>query len=120
MSKAIGVSRDFEDFNFLHLETQRTREKRFPVQSGVVSVTAAKRLSEIVGVCVAAIVNSNVITKLWTESGITQDCLVHLFGLQRKSPRREVVWIPQREKKTLQTRVGLEAVREIPKAGWHP
>jgi hypothetical protein len=38
---------------------------------------------------------------------ITKDCLVLPFGVQRKSPRRDVVRIPQREKETLQTRVGL-------------
>jgi hypothetical protein len=43
----------------------RTREKRFPVQSGVVGVTLAKRVSEILAVCVAVAENNNV----------TKDCL---------------------------------------------
>jgi hypothetical protein len=34
--------RDFEDFNFLHFEMLRTREKRVLVQSDVVGVTLAK------------------------------------------------------------------------------
>jgi hypothetical protein len=37
-----GLFRDFEDLDFLHLETERARQKRFPVQSGVVRVTLAK------------------------------------------------------------------------------
>jgi hypothetical protein len=73
-----GLVRDFENFNFLHLEIRRTREKRFPVESGVVGVTAAK-LSPTVGVCAAVIVNTNV-TKVWTAVGMTTDCQV-LFGL---------------------------------------
>jgi hypothetical protein len=34
--------RDLEDFDFLHGEIPRTREKSFPVQSGVVPVRRAK------------------------------------------------------------------------------
>jgi hypothetical protein len=74
----------------------RTREKRFPYQSGVVRVTVAK-LSVTVSVCVAVIGHTNV-EKVWTPSVRTPDCRVLLFGLQRKSPRREVVRILQREK----------------------
>jgi hypothetical protein len=42
--------RDFENFSFLHLELLRTREKRVPVQSGVVGVNQAKVVSVTVGV----------------------------------------------------------------------
>jgi hypothetical protein len=49
---------------------------------------------------------------VWTE--ITFDCPVILFGVQRKSPRRDVVRIRQREKETLQTRVCLVAVVLLP------
>jgi hypothetical protein len=99
-----GFVRDFENFNFLHLEMRRTREKRFPVQSGVVGVVLAKAVSVTIGGCAAVIPNTNV-TKVWTAFGITIDCVVPFFGLQRKSPRREVVRILQCEKETLQTRV---------------
>jgi hypothetical protein len=44
---------DFEYFNFLHFECPRTREKRFPVQSGVVGVTGAEAGSVTVGATVA-------------------------------------------------------------------
>jgi hypothetical protein len=44
-----SLFRDFENFNLLHLETRRTREKRFPAQSSVVVVTAARE-SAIAGV----------------------------------------------------------------------
>jgi hypothetical protein len=64
------------------LELWRTREKRVPIQSGVVGLTAAK-LSPTVAVCVAVIGNMNVI-KAWTAVfGQTKDCPVLLFGLQR-------------------------------------
>jgi hypothetical protein len=39
---------DLEDFDFFDLETQRTCQKRSPVQSGVVDVTAAKVIRAIV------------------------------------------------------------------------
>jgi hypothetical protein len=64
--------RDFENFNLLHLEILRTREKRRPVQSGVVRVNDAKVLSATVSACVAVIGNTNV-TKVWTPIGITND-----------------------------------------------
>jgi hypothetical protein len=86
--------RDFENFNFLHLKIPRTREKRFPAQSGVVGVSLAKVISETVGVCVAVIGNNNV-KKAWTVVGTTNDCPVLLFGLQRKSLCRDVVSIPR-------------------------
>jgi hypothetical protein len=92
---------DFEHLNFLHLERLRTRENRVISQSGVVRVSVAKVISVTVSVCVAVIVNSNVITKLCTVNGTTKDCAAFLFGLQRKSPRRDVVRILQREKETL-------------------
>jgi hypothetical protein len=45
---------------------------------------------------------------------MTTDCLVLSFGLQRKSPRRDVARILQREKETLQTRVSFPPARAIP------
>jgi hypothetical protein len=42
------------------LEKLRTREKRFPVQSGVVGVNIAKAISVTALVCVAVIGNTNV------------------------------------------------------------
>jgi hypothetical protein len=47
--------RDFENFNFLHLEIPRTREKHCPVQSGVVRVTVSKSVSVTARVCVTLI-----------------------------------------------------------------
>jgi hypothetical protein len=61
---------DFENFNFLHLEILRTREKRLPVQSGVVGVTFAKDGCVTASVCVAVTGNTNV-TIEWTQFGIT-------------------------------------------------
>jgi hypothetical protein len=55
-----GLLCDFENFNFLHLEIQRTHEKPEPVHSGVVGVTVAKAGSVIVGVCAAVIGNTNI------------------------------------------------------------
>jgi hypothetical protein len=98
--------RDFENFNFLHVEIRRTREKRGRVQSGVVRVTVAKVASVAVTLSVAAIGNINV-AKVWTGVETTIDCVVLLFSLQRKSPRRDFVRILQREKETLHTRIGL-------------
>jgi hypothetical protein len=121
---------DLEDLDFLDLETLPTRENDLLVQSGVVGVSAAKP-SVTVGVCVAVIENSNVTsnskpyvafgittdcdqpittTKTWTAFGITPDCPVLLFGLQRKSPRRDVVRILQREKKTFPTVIRLRMI----------
>jgi hypothetical protein len=94
------------------LEPLRTREKRIPVQSGVVGVTGINNAG-LFGVPVAAIESSNVI-KVWTPFGTTQDCLAILFGLQGKSPRWDVMRILQREKETLQTRVALIATVAIP------
>jgi hypothetical protein len=89
---------DFEHFNFLPLEFSPTREKHLPVQSGVVGVTATK-VHSVTKVFVALIRNSDVI-KPWTPAGMTNDCIVLPLGFQRKSPRREVVRILQREKET--------------------
>jgi hypothetical protein len=99
-----GLVCDFENFNFLHLEIRRTREKHSPVQSGVVRVNGAKAESPTVRVCIAVIANTNVM-KVGGPFGPTIDCLVLLFGLQRKSPRRVVARILQHEKETLQTRI---------------
>jgi hypothetical protein len=72
--------RDFENFNFRHLEIPRTREKRFSVQSGVIRVTVATAVSVTARVCVAFIANSTVI-KVWTAVGVTIDCQVVFVGL---------------------------------------
>jgi hypothetical protein len=103
---------DLEDFDVFDLEFPRTRENDKLVQFGVVGVRAAKG-SVTVGVCAAVIGNSHSI-KVWTPFGITRDCLVLLFRLQRKSPRRDVVRILQREKKTLLTVIRLYAVILVP------
>jgi hypothetical protein len=96
---------DLEDLDFLDLEIPRTCENE-RAESGVVGVSVAKG-SATAGVCVAVIENSNVIPKEWTRFGITPDCPLLGFGLQRKSPRRDVVRILQREKKTLLTVIRL-------------
>jgi hypothetical protein len=80
----------------------------FPVQAGVVRVRVAKA-TETAGVCVAVIGDTNV-TKVWTPRGITPDCCILQFGLQRKFPRQDIVPILQRKKKTPQTRIGLVVV----------
>jgi heme exporter protein D len=95
------------------LELGRTREKCVPSQSGVVGVTFAKVLSVTVGVCIAVSFNTETARKVWTAAGITTDCLVLHFLLQRKTPRRDVVRILQREKETLQTRIGLESYPKV-------
>jgi hypothetical protein len=38
-----GFVRDFENFTFLHVEMRQLREKRVPIQSGVVGGTIAKK-----------------------------------------------------------------------------
>jgi hypothetical protein len=50
---------DFENFNFFHLEIFRIREKRLPIQSGVVDITPIIP-SAIVGVCVAVMGSAEV------------------------------------------------------------
>jgi hypothetical protein len=90
---------DLENFDFFNLEIARTRENRLPAQSGVVGVSVAKG-SVTADVCVAVIGNNHA-TKVWTASGTTKDCLVFVCGNQRKSARRDVVRIRQREKETL-------------------
>jgi hypothetical protein len=104
---------DFEDFNLCDFEIPRTREKDAILHSSVVGVGHAKIVSVTAGACVAVIANNNVtiiirITKAWTILGVTKDCPMLLFSLQRKSPRRDVVRILQREKKTLQTVIRLQ------------
>jgi hypothetical protein len=99
-----SLVRDCENFKFLHFKTHRTRNKRSPVQSDVVDVTRAKAVFRNVSVCFAIIGNTNV-TQAWTAFGTRIDCLVLLLGHQRKSRRREVVRIVQRENETHQTRV---------------
>jgi hypothetical protein len=57
---------------------------------------------------------------MWTTYRITTDCIQLHFDLQLKSPRRDVVRIPQGENKTFQTAIGLqmslrsEAAEDIP------
>jgi hypothetical protein len=99
---------DLEDFDFLHSEPLRIREKSCPGQAGVVRVREAK-ISGTVGISVAVPGNPDVI-KGWTPRGMTPDCKVLLFCLQRKFSRWEVVRILQREKKTLQTQIALVPV----------
>jgi hypothetical protein len=79
-----------------------------PAQAGVVRVRVAKGTATV-GVCVAVIGNINV-TKVRITRGITTDCLVLPYGLQRQCPPRGIVRIYQRKKKTLQTRSGLSFV----------
>jgi hypothetical protein len=92
---------NLEDFNFFDLEKYRTRENDLLGQSGVVDVRAAQ-MSVTVSVCVAVIINKNAI-EIWITIGTILDCLVLVFGLQRKFLRRNVVRILQREKKTFLT-----------------
>jgi hypothetical protein len=103
--------RDFENFNFLHLELQRSREKRISIQSGVVGVTAAEE-SATSSAYVGAIANTDV-TEVGTALARTIDCLLPFLCLQPKSPRGAVVRILQREKETPETHVGLETVGGI-------
>jgi hypothetical protein len=94
MSRTVSIVLDF-----LHCERPRTRENSVLGQTGVVRVRTAA-----VGVYVAVTGNLNVIT-VWTALGTTINCLVLLFALQRKFPRRETVRILQSKEKTLQTRI---------------
>jgi hypothetical protein len=57
-----GLLHDFENFNSLHLEVQRTRENRFHVQFNVVGVISTKAVNDTVGaaVCGAVIKNTNI------------------------------------------------------------
>jgi hypothetical protein len=55
---------DLEDFDFLHLETSRTRENRLLVQSDVVGVSVTTG-SPTAGVCVAVMENTNVPSSQW-------------------------------------------------------
>jgi hypothetical protein len=100
--------RDFENFNFFHLEILGTREKHLPVQSGDARITPAKP-SAIVNACVA-VMGSAEAMKVCAHVGITTDWPNLPFGLQRKPPRRDVVQILQRERKTFQTRSPLKQV----------
>jgi hypothetical protein len=67
----------------------------------------------VVSVCAAIIQNSNV-TKARIAFGITSDCSVLLFPLQRKIPRRDFVWILQRENKTFQTVIRFQTIGIVP------
>jgi hypothetical protein len=99
---------DLEDFNFFDFDFLRTRENDVPGQSGVVGVNGAQ-VTPTAGACVSVIVNNNVLN-VWTEFGITNDCPALLVGSQRKSPRRDVVRILQREKETFQTVIHFHTV----------
>jgi hypothetical protein len=136
---AICLVRHLEDFDFPHLEILRTREDDVAVQSGVVGVRDAKA-SATGGICAAVIVNKHVTnswtlqanivnphaTKQWTMRVITTDCEILILGPHCELPRRDVVWIFQREKKTLQAAVAFplptprlplqrrEAAKDIP------
>jgi hypothetical protein len=103
---------DLEDFDLLHAEMLRACENRVLLQSDVIAVNDPKR-SETSGASIALIGNINV-TKVWTQSGITPDCPPLHFGLQPKSPRRDVVRILQREKETPQTGIGFVAAVLLP------
>jgi hypothetical protein len=110
------LSGDFKDFNFFHLEFRRTREKCLPFQSSVVRVSVTGPIIKegvTVGICIAVLANTHV-KEVWTGEGITHDRLVLHFGPQPKSSRWDVPRIFQREKETLQTRVGLTATVGIP------
>jgi hypothetical protein len=94
--------RDLKNFDFLHREIARTRENRFPVQAGVIRVTATQ-ITETAVAYVAVVGNAKV-TEVWTVPGNILDCSVLRFGLQRKCPRQEIMRILQCEKKTFRTR----------------
>jgi hypothetical protein len=98
--------RCLESEDCLHLEMWRPREKRVPIQSGVVGVTAAKEENATLAVCVELIEHPNV-TKVRAPVGVTADCRVVLFGLEGESPCRDIVPILQSGKQTFQTWVGL-------------
>jgi hypothetical protein len=89
----------FEDFNFLHWEILRTREDSRPVIFGVICVVNSQG-SLIVLMCIAFVVNND-ITKVWTQTGMTTDCILKLSSLESKCPRRNVAGITQREQETL-------------------
>jgi hypothetical protein len=89
-----GLVCDLEDFDFVHCEIARTRENSFPIQAGVGRVNAAKGTATV-----GVTANKNAIAKDWADRGITNDCSLLRFALQRKFPRREIVRILQRKKK---------------------
>jgi hypothetical protein len=94
------------------VEILRTRENDMRLQSGVVGLMIAKE-NVALGACFAVIGNSNPTTKPWTVSGITTDGVLLLFSHQRKSRRRDVVRILQRDKETLQTVIRLVTAGSI-------
>jgi hypothetical protein len=110
------VGSDFEHFNVLHFEVLRTREKCHPAQFSivVVAVTGSIKIGITAAICVAVVGNGKVI-EVWTTFGITHDGVVLLFGFQSKFPRRDLVWILQRENETFQTRIHLPAVVFTPR-----
>jgi hypothetical protein len=101
-----------EDFDFLHSEKRGLRENSAPAQASVVRESAVKAAGTA-GIGVAVIANITVI-KVWTQRGITKDCLAFPFGLQRELARREMVRILQRKRKTLQTRICLSNWPRLP------
>jgi hypothetical protein len=102
----------------VHCEIECTREEI--LEGGVVrgqEVTpASPNVGETVSVCVAVIANRNVtgIAKLCTVDGIAIDCGLLLFLRQREFPRRNAVWIPEREEETPQVIVDREQVALVP------
>jgi hypothetical protein len=75
----------------------RTREKNASVQSSVTRVLPIKQASETLGGLVTVIMNID-IPKAWTVITPTNNCVVLLFDLERKSFHIEVVPILEREK----------------------
>jgi hypothetical protein len=93
---------DFEHFDFLHLETIRTREKRVSGQSSVIYVFGTKGSGVTLGAHVALIQNSNV-RKGRAPFRQTIDCFAFLFAFYHKFPCTDIMRILQREKETLRT-----------------
>jgi hypothetical protein len=113
VSHADGCLRtNLENINFLHLEMCQTCEKSVTTlisdDAGVVDLPFTRATSESLPICIAVVENGNV-TETWTQVRTTTDCIP--VGFHRKSPRRDVVRILQREKETLQTRVDLVLFR---------
>jgi hypothetical protein len=86
--------------------------KKVSPSTGVIRVITTEPISAA-GEISGALVNPN-IRKLWTVFGITIDCPILLCGLQRKSPRGDIVPIPQCENETLQSSVGLVKAIQVP------
>jgi hypothetical protein len=104
-----GFVRDYENYNVFHLETLRTGGKCLPVPSSVVDVTPPIINTLTVGLHVASIPDFNIRDECDKRGGVTEitvDCCFFCVAIQSKSRRQKAVRILQRERKTLQTRVG--------------